>query len=48
MKGGITGRLQEAKLRRLDKSLIEGRRLLKFSKGGGKRSLASFSWPTTT
>ena len=28
MKGGITGRLQEAKLRRLDKSLIECRLLL--------------------
>lgn len=27
MKGGITGRLQEAKLRRLDKSLIECRLL---------------------
>ena len=27
MKGGITGRLQEAKLRRLDKSLIEYRLL---------------------
>ena len=29
MKGGITGRLQEAKLRRLDKSLIECRPLHK-------------------
>jgi hypothetical protein len=29
MKRGITGRLQEAKLRRLDKSLIEGRPLHK-------------------
>lgn len=28
MKGGITGRLQEALLRRLDKSLIECRLLL--------------------
>jgi hypothetical protein len=38
MKGGITGRLQEAKLRRLDKSLIECRLLsedLPLNKGGG-------------
>lgn len=52
MKGGITDRLQEAKLRRLDKSLIECRLLsedLPLNKGrGGKRNLASFIRPTTT
>lgn len=51
MKGGITGRLQEAKLRRLDKSLIECRLLsedLPLREGGGKQNLASFIRPTTT
>jgi len=44
MKGGITGRLQEAKLRRLDKSLIECRLLSEdfplhlIREGGGKLS----------
>jgi hypothetical protein len=41
MKGGITDRLQEAKLRRLDKSLIECRLLsedLPLNKGRGEGS----------
>ena len=44
MKGGITGRLQKAKLRRLDKSLIECRLLSEdfplhlIREGGGKLS----------
>lgn len=43
MKGGITGRLQEAKLRRLDKSLIECRLLSEdfpLNKGRGEGSEA--------
>lgn len=45
MKGGITGRLQEVKLRRLDKSLIECRPLsedfpLNINKGRGEGSEA--------
>lgn len=43
MKGGITGRLQEALLRRLDKSLIECRLLSEdfpLNKGRGEGSEA--------
>jgi hypothetical protein len=44
MKGGITGRLQKAKLRRLDKSLIECRLLsedfpLHLIREGGREAL---------
>ncbi len=50
--GGIMGRLQEALLRRLDKSLIEclllSEDFLLHLKGGGKLRLGSFLRPTTT